>query len=497
MNRAVLYSLSFFTNAAILVFEITGGRLLAPYIGTSVQVWAALIAVVLGGMAIGYHYGGRFADTNSSMERIGIAVFAAGVTALFSWSIRDVVGTWVGNDVSVELGALVAGVILFMPTVTLLAAVSPILAKNLVGDLSKTGKTVGELTAAGTAGSIFGALATGLYLIPSFGVGTILLSVALFLLAIGLIILRTKALKFIGITVACAIIAFFLNGLPTYASGTVADVSTAYNRIFVRDGSGGGYTYRAVFTSPGGVQCVMRLNTDGTMNETYLAAKYEQAHAVATDALMPEGPESELALGGCVLTFPRYLSREYPNMKTSVVEIDPGMTQVAKDYFSFNPTSFPLMSYIYEDARTFLNKNTAKYDLVYWDAYDPSGRVPFQLATKEAFQKMANAMTDDGLFLMNSYGSYGGEGALFPSVFVKTAESAFASVALYKFGGTPQENQNLVIVGSLKPRTFPDTMTDPKFPGMTLTRVTPQDDAITLTDDYAPVEGVLRNKLRI
>jgi LytS/YehU family sensor histidine kinase len=57
MNRYAFYALSFLTNATILVFEITGGRLLAPYIGNSVGVWAGLIAVILGGMAIGYHFG--------------------------------------------------------------------------------------------------------------------------------------------------------------------------------------------------------------------------------------------------------------------------------------------------------------------------------------------------------------------------------------------------------------------------------------------------------
>ncbi|MEK9177235.1 MAG: fused MFS/spermidine synthase, partial [Patescibacteria group bacterium] len=97
MSVAVLYFLSFVTNAAILVLEIAGGRLLAPYIGTSVGVWAGLIAVILGGMALGYRVGGHLGDRDASQKRIGLVITVAGMAALISWGMRDFIPTLFGN----------------------------------------------------------------------------------------------------------------------------------------------------------------------------------------------------------------------------------------------------------------------------------------------------------------------------------------------------------------------------------------------------------------
>lgn len=494
MDRPAFYLVSFLTNAAILVFEITGGRLLAPYLGTSVGVWAGLIAVVLGGMALGYHYGGRLGDRDASRERISLVLFLAGLAALLAWSLRDVLPTWmVSEHVSVVLGAVVVGALLFMPTVILLAAVSPLLAKNLIQSLKDSAKVVGELNAVGTVGSIAGALATGLLLIPSFGIDTILLGIAIVILLLAYSVSGKNYLKRSGILAGVIVCALFFNTLPTTAGSVVADISTAYNRIFITNENFNGAT-RALWTSPFGIQCQMYVDDYGNVDETRLVEDYLKAHDVVIADAFPQGPTRALFLGGCIESFPRYLLHTYPETVADVVEIDPGMVNVAEEYFGFDPSHFPTLSNIVDDARTFVNKDHGPYDLIYLDAFGSAGRVPFQLMTEEMFERVAANLSEDGMLIVNTHGSYEGGGALYPSVYVKTARTAFPHAELYQFTGEPQVSQNLILIAS-KARTLPETFTSSARPEVIVRRAPTRNDVITLTDNYAPVEGIFPENL--
>ena len=50
------------TSAAVLVLEILAGRLLAPYVGVSLNTYTGIIGTVLAGIAIGAGLGGVAAD---------------------------------------------------------------------------------------------------------------------------------------------------------------------------------------------------------------------------------------------------------------------------------------------------------------------------------------------------------------------------------------------------------------------------------------------------
>jgi hypothetical protein len=43
-----------------MAYELIGAKLLAPFFGTSLYVWAAALALTLGGFTIGYFSGGCF-----------------------------------------------------------------------------------------------------------------------------------------------------------------------------------------------------------------------------------------------------------------------------------------------------------------------------------------------------------------------------------------------------------------------------------------------------
>ena len=52
----------FGTSAAVLALEILAVRLLAPYLGITIEVTTGVIGTVLAGIALGTWLGGRLAD---------------------------------------------------------------------------------------------------------------------------------------------------------------------------------------------------------------------------------------------------------------------------------------------------------------------------------------------------------------------------------------------------------------------------------------------------
>ena len=58
----VAIALSFGSSAAVLVLELVSLRLVAPYLGLTLETNTAIIGVALAAIATGAAFGGRFAD---------------------------------------------------------------------------------------------------------------------------------------------------------------------------------------------------------------------------------------------------------------------------------------------------------------------------------------------------------------------------------------------------------------------------------------------------
>ena len=80
MNRNwLLWVLVFVAGSASLASEVTASRLIGPFFGTSVLVWAILIGNTLVYLTIGYTLGGRLADRRPDVTLLYRIVALAGV----------------------------------------------------------------------------------------------------------------------------------------------------------------------------------------------------------------------------------------------------------------------------------------------------------------------------------------------------------------------------------------------------------------------------------
>ena len=61
----------FLCGAVVMVIELTGSRVLAPYLGTSLVVWTSLIGIILASLSLGYWWGGRVADRRPEARLLG------------------------------------------------------------------------------------------------------------------------------------------------------------------------------------------------------------------------------------------------------------------------------------------------------------------------------------------------------------------------------------------------------------------------------------------
>src|SRR5690349_25080334 len=92
--RRYLYSTAAVTGAAIMIVEILGAKMLAPYFGASHFVWTAQIATTLVALATGYYIGGRLVDASPRPERIYVAIIVAGAYLCFAVVLVRPISYW-------------------------------------------------------------------------------------------------------------------------------------------------------------------------------------------------------------------------------------------------------------------------------------------------------------------------------------------------------------------------------------------------------------------
>ena len=164
----------FVVGSASLGAEIAAARLMAPFFGASTIVWANVIGVVLVSLAVGYWYGGRFADRHPHKQGLCTLVLVA---ALAVCAIPFVADPFL--DISVDaldnvsagafIGSLVAVSVLVAPPLMLLGAASPYAIRLAVERIEESGTVAGRMYAISTIGSLAGTWTSALLLVPLVG----------------------------------------------------------------------------------------------------------------------------------------------------------------------------------------------------------------------------------------------------------------------------------------------------------------------------------------
>ncbi|MDR1917237.1 MAG: fused MFS/spermidine synthase [Synergistaceae bacterium] len=485
----VLSAASFSCGTCVMVLEMAGSRVVAPYMGTSLVVWTSLIGIIMTSLALGYWLGGVVSDRWPYSHVLACIIGAASVsTAVVAFVANLLLAALVKDIRNIYVASVIASLLLFAPPSFLLGMVSPFIVRLAMRNLSSAGTIVGRFSALSSAGSILGTFLGGFVLISFLQSSTILLAVAV---ALGLtaFLVYPKGLTLLFSIVAISI--YVRLGILSEA-GVLSmkpegvTINTRYNsiRIMERTALAVNRRVRMLQTDPMGAQSLMYIDNPNELFSDYTKF-YDLAFHYKPDVA------NVLMLGGGGYCVPKHLGATKPDVRVDVVELDPGITAVAREYF--NLVDRPGMRIFHEDARQFVNRAAAsgelKYDAIFGDVFGSSYNIPFHLTTVECMRNIRSLLSDDGVFIVNIISSI--DGKLFNGIYSSIA-SVFPTVMIFPATqpNTISARQNVMIV-ALATDEMPVRAPENEYISSLLGHrwTSPfEPNTPAFTDSYAPVE---------
>jgi predicted membrane-bound spermidine synthase len=376
-------------SATGLTYEIAAGRVLAPFFGTSLLTWTAVIATVLAGFSLGNALGGLIAERPrpEALRRIRVALVATAVLAALTPTILALVYAWGARGTG---GMLIAVFVAFFPASVLISAPSPLLAKLAVDARpGREGSSLGLVLAAGSLGAILGAVLTGFVALPLVG----------------------SAATFAGCAVLALLCVPFLRDSGDGGASLAPLLPVA---VLVAASAALGPVCRY----ESGLSCIDVTRSGGAVH--LLADRTRQA----AERTAPEPDEPRLVLpytdwiwarmardlgpaprvlfvGGGGYTLPTQLLSARPEAAAVAVEIDPLVTEVVSRHLpwaaamiaetGYDATAEPLrpgrLGIVHADGRVYLNETANRFDAAVMDAFS-SASVPAHLVTLETFARL-------------------------------------------------------------------------------------------------------------
>jgi predicted membrane-bound spermidine synthase len=503
MNRMQLWLLAgtaCIVSASSMAVEIVAGRALAPYVGMSLYTWTMIIAVVLAGLSLGHWVGGVLADKSQRPSFwVAVTLLAASVTTLASTHILPIFEPIVtGTNPISHVGLLTVAAFL-LPSLAA-GILSPILTKMALDgtDQHHQGRILGLFFALGAGGAIIGTLAAGLFLISWLGTAISMMVIA-------------------GI--------YALLALPFWRGASRAIAGTASAGLLTV----AAFSHQPVCTEESAYYCIRIDPFDLSGREAKVMALDHLAHGIndAADPLLLPTPYvhgvDELVrqrfkgkkldaffVGGGAFTLPRAWLARYPHGQMTVTEVDPVVTRLAQEQLWVPQSS--RMTVLHQDARQAL-KNLppeTKFDVIFGDAFHDIS-IPQHLVTDEFNAEIAARLKPDGVYVTNVVDLLRAPQLMLS--FAKTLQKRFKIVELWidvqevtpeekrttwivlatnSPGKHAFEQKNAYIEDAYLNSTYGLSRRWIRIPTEGMIGIMPEDSLVTLTDDYSPVDRLLR-----
>jgi spermidine synthase len=479
--RIYLYVTAAVAGAAVLVVEILGAKMLAPWLGTSHFVWTAQISITLLALSAGYYLGGRIVDVSARLDHLYYCLALAGfflcAAVVFCAPIASA-----SLAFSLAIATLLTSFVLYFLPLTLLAVTGPFLTRILNSSTSTVGGQVGRLSAVSTIGSVFGALIISYLLIPHFSNSITMYGTAIVLFALALSYFALYRTKLSG-AIAISIAGIFIGGFGLSEKHAFKDAdelyfhNSAFGQMQVIELKN---VHRRFYLNDYLVQ-----NTYDPVTKRSVSLFTYMLHDLAV-AYRPK-IDQILCLGLGVGIVPMRFANE--GMNVDVVEINPAVIPVGEKFFGLEPAK---LNIILGDARYYLNRVAKKYDAIILDTFlgDSS---PSHLMTHEAFNSIRRALSPEGVLVINSFGDFDPGRDFLVASLDKTLRSCFKNVHIHA-----SENGNVFFVatdGSMPallrqpaPESYPQSVRDSALETFASNRTTDDRSGRVLTDDYNPVE---------
>ena len=504
----VLMLVVFVGGATVMTVEMAASRLLAPYFGTSLFIWANLIGLVMVYLALGYWLGGKLADRYPRASVLygitGVAGLAVGLIPvlsrpILSWSLRGF------SEVSVGIfyGSLIGVILLFSVPLLLLGFVSPFAVRLRSTSVGKAGGTAGAVSALSTLGSILGTFGSVFLLIPYIGTAATLYLASAVLLVFSLIGLagagayRAVAAGVVALLAVLALALFGPRGLikPPELGELLYERESAYNYIQVVKYNGDtllrlneGHATHSHYNPN-------RLLTGGPWDYWLVAPYFNQG-------FKPSDMKSMAMIGSAAGTAAHIFTEVYGPLPVDGVEIDPEIVEVGNRFFNLGSVTSNVTHV--QDGRTYLltDGKDKKWTVVGIDAYRQP-YIPFHLTTKEFFEEVGRHLTPDGAVMINAGRTR------YDTRLVEALSNTMLQVYPHVYVIDVPTMANSMVVGTFAESSidnFTRNAAQAQHPALrevfersvqqgNIREVRPQAGGIIFTDDKAPVEEVINQMI--
>jgi spermidine synthase len=391
------YLLAFIEGACVMAAELLGAKMMAPFFGTSLYVWASVLGITLGGLACGYFVGGILSEKKNIERTLYILLFASSLFLMIMPALSKSVMMHT-HDLPLMAAIVLSSCIFLFPPVMMMGMVSPIITR-CVG--YQSGKAAGTVYAVSTVGGIVSTFLLGFYAIPHVGLTKTAWAMGMCLGFIPFIKLA-RLKKFYSLMFPLTLFVSFISNQPL---STLSDVKILYSgegllgQIIVADypafdTASKATTERILFVNRS-IQTILEDSAGKKKYMEYVNTALSHVHSTKKGQALLMGLG-----GGCFAN--GLIAKGYA---TQVVELDERIDHCANNYFNLSPKA----ALTIDDARHYVRSlHNQPFDVMVLDAF--VGEVnPHHLATKEFFNELKNHLKDSGIFIMNGNGYWDGE----------------------------------------------------------------------------------------
>ena len=484
----------FIVNAIYMILELIASRVLSPYFGNSNLIWTSIIGIILLSTSAGNYLGGVIADKKNSSSNVKYLLIFSGFLIMLIPLIQSEILEAITSIFSdIRIGAIIATIFLFfLPSMTI-GMLSPIIVKLRMQNIENAGKVSGNISAIATLGSITGTFIGGFFLLPNCGSNQLLFILAIITFLLVYFVEKPKLDKitiFLSICITLSIIFFVMYIITNNQNGekvlngdlnVQVEYDTEYGKVVIYNTKQGGEIFRHLMIDKGN-ESATYIDEEKCNDLTYEYTKFY-------DLMFESSREinSCLMIGGAGYSYPKHYISQFPDKNIDVVEIDDKVTELAKKYFyldklieDYDLENTNRLNIITEDGRTYINKNTKKYDAILNDTF--SGDTPAEtLTTLEAVQYIYNSLNENGIYLTNVITNLNGKGVDFLKAKVLTLKQVFKNVYIVPCNSQDNhtERQNYMVIATDEILELENTIE------LDLS------DSLVLTDNYCPVESLI------